>query len=279
MKQRKDFTIGCDPEMFVKDSATGLFVSAHGMVMGNKQNPARVPGGAVQVDGMALEINTAPAKTEEQFMTNIARVMAALKMQLPAGVEIATGVPFAEFTPDIFYNQPPEAIELGCDPDYNGWTGEANPRPDGDSVLFRTAAGHIHLGWNANVKGDPYRDSQHVNLCNELAKHMDYYVGIYSVLWDPDNRRRDLYGAAGAYRAKKYGMEYRVPSTAWLAREDLQAWVFNASMKALEDFFAGNRPADIFGDAARTIINTNDVNWQQKYDFDLGLTLPYQQVA
>lgn len=273
----KGYTVGADPEMFVR-GPDGSFVSAHGMIMGDKKNPRKVRGGALQVDGMALEINVDPAKTRKEFLKNTDIVMRQLQMQLPPGITIAHGVPFAEFSQEMFNMQPPEAVELGCDPDYNGWTGEANPRPDGDAVLFRTAAGHIHLGWDADVK-DPYGDKAHFQLCCEMAKHMDYYVGIYSLLWDQDNRRRDLYGRAGAFRAKSYGMEYRVPSTAWLAKPELQAWVFDASIKALEDFFAGDRPADLFDDQAATIINNNQTDWQQRYNFGTDLILPYQQAA
>lgn len=272
------FTIGCDPEMFVRDQMTGAFVSSFGMVRGNKAKPHPVRGGAIQVDGMALEINVNPSKTQKEFLSNINLVMQQLKMQLPPMVDIAAGVPFAEFSQEIFQNSPPEATELGCDPDYNGWTGEANPRPDGDSVNFRTAAGHIHIGWNADVK-DPYADKEHFQRCCEMAKQMDYYVGIYSLLWDADNRRRSLYGKAGAFRAKSYGMEYRVPSTAWLADPALQAWVFDASLKAVTDFFEGDRPADLFDNKAQEIIDTNMTDWQQRFSFGTDLVLPYQQAA
>ena len=45
--------LGTDPEVFMKQH--GKFISAHGMVEGDKENPYLVKDGAVQVDGMALE--------------------------------------------------------------------------------------------------------------------------------------------------------------------------------------------------------------------------------
>lgn len=65
------FTIGCDPEIFVKKN--GRPVSAFGLVQGTKESPQKTKFGAVQVDGMALEINTNPVDLYnfEQFNANI----------------------------------------------------------------------------------------------------------------------------------------------------------------------------------------------------------------
>jgi len=49
----------------------------------------------------------------------------------------------------------------------------------------------------------------------------DYLLGVWSVLHDTDMRRRELYGAAGAYRPKKYGVEYRTMSNFWLRSPQL----------------------------------------------------------
>lgn len=268
----RKFTIGADPEMFLglpSDTGNPLLLSAHGMFPGNKVSPYEVTGGAIQVDGMAAEININPTSVREEFMSNIKTVMADLETFLMPGVTILHGLPVAHFPPELMAMQPPEARELGCEPDYNGWTGDVNPRPNGE-VLFRTASGHIHLGWEANC-ADPYGDKDHYATACAVARQMDYYVGIYSLLWDPDNQRRELYGKAGAFRSKSYGIEYRTPSTAWLADEKLQAWVFDASMKAITDFFDGKIAEETYGDLARTIIDNNITDWMDKYNIVLGL--------
>lgn len=274
------FTVGADPEMFIRNRRG--FTSAYNTIPGTKENPFPVPGGAIQVDGMALEINVNPARSREEFTRSIHQVMRAIQMELPKGLTIAHGVPVADFGLDYIRTQPLEASELGCVPDYNGWTAAVNPTPNAE-LPFRTASGHIHLGWDANV-AEPYEDKEHFQRCCEMAKQMDYFVGIYSLLWDGDNRRRDLYGKAGAFRAKTYGMEYRVPSTAWLADENLQGWVFEATIAAMKQFFNEgdglmSPMALSFGDAARTIIDTNNTEWQQTFEFETGLSLPYQAVA
>ena len=134
--------IGCDPEVFVKKD--NVFVSAYNLIKGDKKNPTPVNNGAVQVDGMALEFNTTPAETEEEFIYNVTDVFNTLKLMVPEyQIEV---VAVADFDPQYMKGLPKEALELGCDPDYNCWNHLPNPRPNGDRP-FRTASGHIHIGW------------------------------------------------------------------------------------------------------------------------------------
>src|SRR3546814_10533944 len=59
--------------------------------------------------------------------------------------------PVAEFGFDYIKAQTREALELGCDPDYNAWEdGAVNTKPDGDNP-FRTGAGHVHIGWTNDM--------------------------------------------------------------------------------------------------------------------------------
>jgi hypothetical protein len=57
---------------------------------------------------------------------------------------------------------------------------------------------------------------------------------------DFDDRRRQLYGKAGAYRPKPYGMEYRVLSNVWLKNKSLQRWVYRNTMRAIKELQYGN---------------------------------------
>lgn len=211
--------IGSDPELFVK--CKGKVRSAHGLVKGNKQKPFPVDGGAIQVDGMALEFNTNPASTSTEFLGNVKKVMSALEDAIPEDMELYVS-PVAHFGKDYINIQPKEAKELGCSPDFNAWTGKVNPTPNED-VPFRTAAGHIHIG--SDTKLSPLQERQLVILC-------DLFVGLPSVFFDEDKERRSLYGCAGCYRSKPYGIEYRTLSNAWLVTDDLILDVFDASVKA-----------------------------------------------
>ena len=67
-----EILVGCDPEVFVKKN--NQFVSAHGLIRGDKKNPFPVKDGAVQVDGMALEFNINPAHSENEFVFSVQSV-------------------------------------------------------------------------------------------------------------------------------------------------------------------------------------------------------------
>ena len=204
--------VGADPELFVKNPNSGEFISAHGMVPGTKYDPYKVDKGAIQVDGMALEFNIDPARTVDEFVQNITEVQKTLRSYVPTGYSIVAE-PAVVFTSEVMDAAPEEAKELGCEPDFNAYTSQANPRPDGSSGL-RTASGHVHIGW---TNGADLRSENHREDAETVVKQLDYVLGLYSLLWDPDNTRRSMYGKAGAYRLKSYGVEYRVMSNRWLA--------------------------------------------------------------
>lgn len=63
---------------------------------------------------------------------------------------------------------------------------------------------------------------------------MDLYLGVPSILMDGDTDRRRLYGKAGAYRSKPYGVEYRTLSSFWVADPKLIGWAFEQTMRAVE---------------------------------------------
>lgn len=221
--------IGTDPELFVQQN--NKYMSAHGLIPGSKEAPYPVNNGAVQVDGMALEFNTDPADTEDGFIFNINSVMAQLKSMVP-GYEVVTHAT-AVFDHDYMASQPAEALELGCDPDYNAYSGDMNQPPD-NTTNMRTAAGHVHVGWTEDAGGP-----EHITLCRQLTRQLDLYLGVPSVILDPDTDRRKMYGQAGAFRPKTYGVEYRVLSNFWLQDEELMRWVFQGVHHALKSIKRG----------------------------------------
>lgn len=251
-------TIGCDPELFVKHN--GKFRSAHGLVPGTKESPHRVELGAVQVDGMALEYNIDPVDNADDFVRNNIAVMAQLKDMVP-GYEFAI-VPSCKFNGAHFNAQPDEAKELGCTPDFNAYTLKENPKPDNKTTM-RTASGHVHIGFIEDA--DPTSD-EHMVRCATLMKQLDCYLGLPSVIFDRDLNRRAMYGAAGAFRPKPYGAEYRVLSNAWLLSEERMRFVFNQTVRAINDLMAGIRPFDkLRQEAIEETINLSDKYSAQVY--------------
>lgn len=222
----KKYTVGADPELFVRRN--NRVVSAHGLIPGTKEEPHAVPNGAVQVDGMALEFNIDPASSRNEFIHNIASVMGSLAY-MTKGYELDI-VPVARFGSRYIRNQPYEAQELGCEPDFNAYTRGENERPN-ERAPFRTAAGHIHIGWSEKPL------SSHFDQCCEFVKVLDLLVGVPLLKKEPNNERKRLYGQAGAFRPKSYGLEYRVLSNHWLTTPELQAEVYDRVLQASVRFF------------------------------------------
>lgn len=242
-----DIKLGCDPELFVTD-LEGRPRSAHGLIPGTKESPFKVNKGAIQVDGMALEFNTDPASSEDEWVTNISTVLQELRAATPDKYKFLIA-PSVRFNGNHLNAQPEEAKELGCQPDFNAYTMAENPKPNANTTM-RTASGHIHIGF---VEGADVNSEEHIIRCCTLAKHLDLFLGLRSLEWDRDKKRRELYGNPGAIRIKPYGLEYRVLSNAWLEKEDLVRFVYRQTLACIEDLKVNGalpdkiKPANVFG--------------------------------
>lgn len=241
--------VGCDPEVFVRQK--GVFKSAFGLIRGDKKNPLPVRNGAVQVDGMALEFNINPAASEDEFCINVQDVLHQMTLMVPEYEVVA--VPVAKFDPEYMKEQPKEALELGCDPDYNAWTGLANVKPDADRPM-RTASGHIHIGWTSS---EDINDAVHRSNAFAVGRQMDFFLGLTSLLWDDDQERRSMYGKAGCTRIKPYGVEYRTMSNAWLRSENLIRHVYRNTIEGVNRLLSGDALADKYPNV-QAIINDGD---------------------
>ena len=221
--------LGADPELFMSNEQ-GLIRSAHDVIPGTKEEPYPVLKGAIQVDGLALEINIDPVSNSGDFLRNITTVRKELQERLPAGHNtVVKGHHY--FCREYMKVQPAESLILGCDPDFNAWTKKPNPAPNA-ATNMRTAAGHIHFGWTK----DEIMDDWFFNLCCKFTKQLDWSVGLYCYLLDKDKERKKLYGRAGAFRPKPYGLEYRTPPNAWLKHPQNILDIFKISRKAFDDF-------------------------------------------
>lgn len=244
--------IGCDPELFVKKN--GVYHTAYGLIPGTKECPYPVEKGMVQVDGMALEIGIEPAETPEEFKHNLKTVLNHLREMVPSEYEFAVD-PIAEFSKEHMMDMPEEALALGCMPDWDAYTGNTNPSPRAHPVM-RTAAGHVHVGM-LDETVYPY-DQEHIANCCEYIKEMDYHVGLPSVILDPDDKRKEMYGKAGAFRPKPYGFEYRTPSNYWLKSDGLMDLIFRNTRIAVRSMRDGVTYFRRYGTLARDIINSNN---------------------
>lgn len=268
---KKGFTFGCDPELFVKVEETGEYVSAEGLIPGTKEAPHPVKFGAVQVDGMAAEFNIDAVDNFTDFNRNIQAVMNQLQAMLPKGL-ILDAVPAVTFSEEEFTKAPDKAKELGCQPDFNAWTGEVNPPPnDPDNPFLRTASGHIHIGW---TEGADLTDFQHIINCQDLVKQLDWFLGGWSVKMDKDPTRRKLYGKAGACRYKSYGVEYRVLSNFWITSRERRLAVWNrlqCGIIAMQKAFYPEVVAQIYSNMLVNSINNSKLEPSLARDYKAPL--------
>lgn len=225
---------GCDPELFLTDSK-GNLVSSVGIVGGSKMNPMPILSGngfAIQEDNVAVEFNIPPAKTQDEFKQNVTDAMSYLADSLSKKGLYLLAAASAEFPEEQL--QTPEAMHFGCDPDFCAWTERMNRPPNAHANPFlRSAGGHLHISW----EGEPKTIANQIM----MVKAHDLFVGVPSVIFDDDMRRRSLYGKAGAYRPKDYGIEYRTLSNFWIKKPDMVDFIYSQSERAVEFLNEGGR--------------------------------------
>ena len=225
--------MGVDPEGFIRHKETKEFVSAYGLFPGTKENPYKVPHGAVQVDGMALEFNIDPASSEDEFVFNIMSVLNTVHQMVE---EVGQGdlefvlEPIANFNKAMFMSAPMESKILGCDPDFNPTNGDTLPPPDIVRKPIRSGSGHIHIGW---TRGDPF-DGENFIKRMEVAAKVTPHLLEKAKEWENESsvERRKYYGHSSACRPKPYGVELRALDNLWLKSEDTIRAVYRTTMDA-----------------------------------------------
>lgn len=217
--------IGCDPELFLED-ANGKVISAIGKIGGTKVRPKKIKdlgrGYAIQEDNVLLEYNLPAAKTPSAWITahrNMLTYLADLVGDM--GLKLSDK---ASHSMDLDQLEDPRAFVFGCDPDFNVWELEWNKKPSCEDETLRSAGGHIHIAYDKPNPSDSIK----------LARMCDLFIGAPLKMKDPDKRRAQLYGRAGAIRFKPYGFEYRTPSNYWVTRPDNLEAVFMNCIKIID---------------------------------------------
>ena len=115
--------------------------------------------------------------------------------------------------------------------------------------------GHISIGWD-----NPTQEQQ-----LDMVKSMDATVGLESVLLDNDIERKKLYGKAGCFRFREYGIEYRSLSNFWIKTDESLKWAWNTTMKAIELVNSGKiEEVKELGNYIVEAINTNNKELAQE---------------
>jgi hypothetical protein len=132
MSRILNVTLGSDPEVFIFSKKENKMASSIGLIGGTKYRPRQIKdapiGFCVQEDNVLAEFNIPPSFNRTGFISHIQDGLAYLKKELPEGYEVKIQSSH-RFEPAQLDS--PKAKTLGCDPDFNAWTGEQNilPRP------------------------------------------------------------------------------------------------------------------------------------------------------
>ena len=143
MNKITNVTIGTDPELFIQDSRTNKIISSIGIIPGKKKK-AYVPKGfgdgfGLQIDNILAEFKIPPVTNVEDFISHIRKMTNYIDMFVK------------EINPDyrVHYSaseiveedqlQSDEAKLFGCEPDFNAYTADINPKPEGEKTNLRSA--------------------------------------------------------------------------------------------------------------------------------------------
>lgn len=233
-----NITIGADPELFIINEKTKKVVSAVGKIPGEKGNPYvgdDMPTGfGLETDNILAEFNIPPVTDEVSFVNNI-EYMKQYIDKFVKNIDPNYGILCAASkTVDKSQLQSSQAQLFGCDVDYNAYTEAPNPKPEGSKTTLRSAGFHIHIGY----------DNPNIDTSVLLVKYLDMYLGVPSVIYDKDKRRRSLYGKAGCFRLTSYGVEYRVLSSAMMKDVDTLRFVWTQTEKAIRAISVNAQLAD-----------------------------------
>jgi hypothetical protein len=256
---------GSDPEVMLLDKA-GRLVSAIPVIPGDKDNPSPLRNGSMQHDNVNVEFGIIPTDNEDVWVERTGDVIRQIAdFVRPSGLRLFCQAS-ANFPDEALQDE--LARKFGCEPDFNPYdVGVNSINPDAAKSNFRTAGGHIHIGAE-DVAGD-------FQATLEMAKAMDVFVGIPSLLLDRDptsQARRNLYGKAGCHRPKSYGVEYRSAGNFWCARPELTRLMFKLTQDAVSAW-RSRLLTDINEGAIRSTIDTGDAVMARVLMNDLTIPL------
>lgn len=214
------FSYGSDPEfMLVKDKK---YYSAIPIIKGDIADRIKLKGHEFYWDNVLAECAIKPGFSKEETIENFrecfqiyAEMVKPYKL-IPQASEV---YPAEELLDK-------KARTAGCAPDKCAYEIKTKRPPKGvlSKTDLRTCGGHVHLGSDGEAVHSDYPQSI------ITTRLLDLFVGIPSMYVDHDPtsaRRRILYGKAGRYRPKPYGLEYRSLSNFWLASPKLVDLIYD----------------------------------------------------
>jgi hypothetical protein len=201
------FTFGSDPEFMLQTPAR-KFVSAIGIVPGDKYKRHKIGRHEYYYDNVMAECAVAPAATKKEVIENFRDCFGKFaELTAPMILVPQASADYPEM--ELLHE---DAKAIGCDPEYCVYdlTDAVPPVQAFKDNTLRTAGGHIHLGCET-------AQSEFGSIFT--IRMLDLFLGVPSIFMDHDKtakRRKQLYGKAGRWRNPSHGVEYRSLSNFWL---------------------------------------------------------------
>lgn len=213
--QRRKFTLGADPEMFLFEG--NKLIPAYEFLPKKRESKDNIFWDGFQAEWKYAEPITCQNNLVEFTREKMIALQTKAQRKFPnARLSLRNVVRIPK---EILESAQDNYVELGCKPSYNAYdmhgVGVVNPR----ELPYRFAGGHMHFGtWERRPN---YK---------KIVSTLDAVLGIWSVgaarhLDVPV--RRQYYGLAGEYRMPQYpvngydlgyGVEYRPLSNFWLTQ-------------------------------------------------------------
>lgn len=261
-----DVKLGSDPEVFLYNTKNEEFFSAVGLIKGTKKRPLamdNLPEGFMwQVDCVALEYNIPPADTLKQWVTYHKKSLNYMKKNIPSELELSITAS-ARFNDNQLKTK--QANTFGCDPDLNVWLGRQNEMPDPSTFgNLRSCGGHVSIGYSNPTE----------EISVEIVKAFDLFLTLPSLFIDEDTERRKLYGKAGSFRFKNFGVECRALSNFWLKDEKYMSWVYKQVHKAIDFVNSENEIPEHLTLLLPQAIDSNNTDLAERICNEFNITIP-----
>lgn len=242
-------SFGTDPEFLIVDGQEPK--SAINIIKKDSTNRLCIDGHQFYYDNVLAECAIKPAFSREEAIENVQqalRIYADLIKPYRLVPRACVDFPEKEL-------QHKDARKVGCAPDACAYrmTQQEPPRKQIIKGTLRSCGGHVHVG-NELLSGNGHEPVLFVYL-------LDLLVGVPSLWLDRDEtspRRRALYGQAGRYRCKDYGIEYRSLGNYWLGSPELVGLIYDLANYAI-DLIESGQANEIW-----------DFNWDRFFESENG---------
>lgn len=219
-------TFGSDPEFLIVDT-NDQPVSAIEVVKADPEHRIKKQGHEFYYDNVLAECAVKPGDSKQQVLDNIQECLQLYAdIVRPYRLKPQASVHFSRKQLD---NE--EAQKVNCSKDSCAYEMCIQDGPT-DAIktgTLRSAGGHVHIGCETLLGGGPEPF---------LAVYMmDLLMAVPSVWIDKDPTsvtRRALYGQAGRYRTKDYGLEYRSLGNFWLSSPFMTGLIYDLANHAID---------------------------------------------